>query len=495
MSYIINTYNGTQLTVIADGTVDNTTTELTLIGKNYSGYGTLQNDNFVYLLENFANVSAPTKPVAGQLWFDSSVNKLKLYDKNLNWRTISGADTSTGEPSYLTEGDFWFDTINKQLYVYSSTGYNLIGPPQTNSGNTSFETLTVTDTNSNTHEIIAASVNGTTIFTVSTDATFTLLPNISAISGFIDIHPGITLVNTADPLNPGYTTPGVVASYKFYGTSSNTDTMNISLNGGGIKPAVQATVAVPTSSDKTSIVSRDNLGDIYVNNLHGDVIGTATKALTMQVNNGTTLVNDIQATTFIPDTTDKTSIVSRDAVGDIYANIFNGTATKANTLLVSGYYYEASINTILNGITGSNIAVRDNAGDIYANIFHGTATTAQYADLAEKYLADQEYEFGTVVMVGGDKEVIASIIGARAIGVVSENPAFMMNTDLKNGTYIALKGRVPVKVNGIVKKGDSLVPDNNGVARIQSNSSEHVFAISLENSDITDTKLIEAVIL
>ena len=485
MSYIINTYNGNQLTVIADGTVDNTT-ELSLVGKNYSGYGTFQNDNFIYLLENFANVSAPTKPISGQLWFDNSSNKLKVYDKNLNWKTISGADTSTGFPSYLTEGDFWFDTIKNQLYVYSTSGYKLIGPPQVESGTSSFQVSTVTDTSGTLHDIITASVKGTTIFTVSNDATFTLLPSISPISGFIDIHPGLTLANTTDVLNPGYTTQGVLP-FKFYGTSTNTDTINIIKADASTKPLVNATVSVPTTSDKTSVVSRDEFGDIYANNLYANVTGTINQANTLLVGSS----YESASIAAIPNT-----IAARDSVGDIYANTFHGTATVANSLLVSGYYYSGSINTILNGITGSNIAVRDNAGDLEANTFKGTATSAQYADLAEKYLADQIYDYGTVIMIGGDKEVTASIIGSRAIGVVSENPAFMMNKDLKNGTYIALKGRVPVKIIGKVKKGDSLIPSQiAGIAEVGDLNSRNVFAIALESSNNDNTKLIEAVIL
>ena len=84
--------------------------------------------------------------------------------------------------------------------------------------------------------------------------------------------------------------------------------------------------------------------------------------------------------------------------------------------------------------------------------------------MAEKYLADTEYEVGTVVAIGGEKEVTAAKYGDRAIGVVSENPAFMMNKDLEGGTYIALKGRVPVKIIGAVQKGQRLVAANDGTA-------------------------------
>ena len=87
MSYSINKSNGSLLTVIPDGSLDNST-NLLLVGKNYSGYGTFQNENFVYLLENFSNSTEPSKPLIGQLWFDSATNKLKFYDSNFTFGLI-----------------------------------------------------------------------------------------------------------------------------------------------------------------------------------------------------------------------------------------------------------------------------------------------------------------------------------------------------------------------------------------------------------------------
>ena len=132
---------------------------------------------------------------------------------------------------------------------------------------------------------------------------------------------------------------------------------------------------------------------------------------------------------------------------------------------------------------------------VYARNFYGTSTTAQYADLAEKYLADQEYPIGTVVAVGGDAEVTASQFGDLAIGVVSDKPAYMMNSELEGGTYIALKGRVPVSVVGAIRKGQRLIATNNGCAVAGVPASNNVFAVALETSDNIDVKLIEAVIL
>jgi hypothetical protein len=115
--------------------------------------------------------------------------------------------------------------------------------------------------------------------------------------------------------------------------------------------------------------------------------------------------------------------------------------------------------------------------------------------LAEKYLADAEYPVGTVMMVGGDAEVTAANWGSRAIGVVSANPAYIMNDDLEGGTAIALKGRVPVRIIGAIRKGDRIIASAGGLASAGVAHSNDVIGISLEsNSDISE-KLVECVIL
>ena len=104
MAYTINRFDTSQLTVVEDGTIDQTT-DIKLVGKNYAGYGEIQNENFVFLLENFAGANLTTKPISGQLWFDSSNSKLKFYD-GTKWRTTGGAEISATSPAGLAEGDF-----------------------------------------------------------------------------------------------------------------------------------------------------------------------------------------------------------------------------------------------------------------------------------------------------------------------------------------------------------------------------------------------------
>jgi hypothetical protein len=222
--------------------------------------------------------------------------------------------------------------------------------------------------------------------------------------------------------------------------------------------------------------SAANLVGTLTGNVSGNVTGTASNATALD-----SKLPSIAATI--------NTVAIRDASGNITANRFTGIADKADQLLVGATYRSTATTP-----TADTIAARDASGDIYASLFQGTATAARYADLAEKYLADAEYEVGTVVVVGGTAEVTASSYGELAIGVVSANPAFMMNKDLEGGTYIALKGRVPVKVTGAVKKGDRLVAGDWGCAQAAADRLD-VFAVALESSDDAGVKLIEAVVL
>jgi hypothetical protein len=120
MAYTVNKTDGTILATVADGTID-TTTDLTLIGKNYAGYGEFFNENLVKLLENFSNTSAPASPVAGQMWWDKTNNLLKVYT-GTSFKTVSSSTASASTPATgSVTGDLWWDTTNGQLKVYNGS--------------------------------------------------------------------------------------------------------------------------------------------------------------------------------------------------------------------------------------------------------------------------------------------------------------------------------------------------------------------------------------
>jgi hypothetical protein len=180
MSYIIKKTDGTVLTEIIDGLVDQAATDLTLIGKNYSSYGTALNENFVYMLENFANISQPNNPIVGQLWFDTSVNRLQVYN-GTGFVAASGAFISSGAPPLLNAGDLWVDSYNEQLHFYNGDQVILAGPIyNAQQGVSGFVVRDVLDVNNSYHTIVLLYV-ATALFGIySTDEFVPLL----AISGF-----------------------------------------------------------------------------------------------------------------------------------------------------------------------------------------------------------------------------------------------------------------------------------------------------------------------
>ena len=157
------------------------------MGRNYAGYGEIQNENFVHLLENFASGNAPSRPLDGQIWFDTAANKLKFYD-GVKFRTTGGAEVGTTQPAGLTTGDFWWDTGNDQLYAYNGTSFVLVGPQGVGATTTQLKSRTVKDTLNVDQPIIEGIVDDATVFIIS-DSTFTIntVDPLQFITGFDNI--------------------------------------------------------------------------------------------------------------------------------------------------------------------------------------------------------------------------------------------------------------------------------------------------------------------
>jgi hypothetical protein len=117
MAYVINKFSGEQLIVLEDGTID-TSTSLGLVGRNYVGYGETQNENFVFLLENFANDAPPSRPLAGQTWFNTTNNVVNVYD-GVSWAPVGAAILDPIAPEFPNDGTLWVDTTVNQLKIWS----------------------------------------------------------------------------------------------------------------------------------------------------------------------------------------------------------------------------------------------------------------------------------------------------------------------------------------------------------------------------------------
>ena len=493
MPYNINKYNNDLAATVEDGTVDNSL-DIKLIGKNYAGYGEVQNENFVFLLENFAGESPPPKKITGQIWFDSTSSKLKFYD-GTQFRTTGGAEIGGSEPTGLTTGDFWFNTTTNQLYAWNDDdgAFSLIGPQAVaNADTTQLRSRSVTDTTDGTHAIIEAVVDGAVVYIISSTE-FTLKNSVNAIAGFSVVKKGLTLINTPN-VTAGSDVQGVTGSdYRFWGTASNSEKLggvaavNFVRNDVSTLPSVAirfSDLGYTVGNDDDIACYIEGTTPVFENQLSSTIEFRTTSS-------GTQVPLKLVGADLLPGT-DNVSDIGSNALrySTMYAVSFNGTATTTDAVNVAGNARAASTSA-----TGNTIAARTADGDILARFFDGTATEAYYADLAEKYLADAEYEVGTVMMVGGEKEITASTTGKRAIGAVSAHPAFLMNKSLEGGTIVALKGRVPVKVVGAVKKGDELVAADNGCATATESQTTKVFAIALTSSDDAGVKLVEALIL
>ena len=154
MSYRINRTDGELLLELTDGTIDTTTTDLTLIGRNYKGFGEWINENFVKVLENFASTQQPVNPLTGQLWYDKQDQRLKVYNGTF-FRPASGTVVNSDEPSNLVEGDIWIDNENNRLYIYDGSELTLVGPTyDAGQGRTGFESDSQIDINNITHTIL-----------------------------------------------------------------------------------------------------------------------------------------------------------------------------------------------------------------------------------------------------------------------------------------------------------------------------------------------------
>ena len=153
MSYKLNKTDGTLLVDLVDGSLDTTTTSIGLIGKNYSGFGETLNENQIKMLENFANTSAPSVPLIGQLWYDKSQGRIKVYD-GTTFRESGGPIVSTSQPANLVSGDLWLNSLTNQLYFYDGTDLELAGPIYTaQQGKTGMEAVTSLDTQNNSKTI------------------------------------------------------------------------------------------------------------------------------------------------------------------------------------------------------------------------------------------------------------------------------------------------------------------------------------------------------
>ena len=292
MAYTINLTDGSVFATIPDGTI-NTTSSMTLIGKNYAGYGDFLDENFMHLLENSADTSAPGAPLTGQLWWDKGNNLLKVYN-GTTFKTISAATASTTAPTGNVTGDLWYDITNQLLKVWTGTAWLTVGPSVVSG--TGAQANTIVDNLSVSHDVIEFYVDNSLIGIISKDSTFT--PG-SAITGFANIRPGFQLSSAS-------------ATYLFQGTATNAQTLdgldstqfirndaNATtsgtfgiLNDSGLSVGVDSDFRASVSGSTVTLANQTSGGNI---NFSVNISGTPTTVMTINGANGTISGNQINA--------------------------------------------------------------------------------------------------------------------------------------------------------------------------------------------------------
>ena len=510
MAYKINNTFGTLLVTLADGTIDVATTDLTLIGKGYAGFGEKLNENLIKLLENFNNTTAPVNKVQGQMWYDKTNNQINVYTGS-KWKPVGSTVNSATAPTNAVTGDMWFDTTNTQLYVYTGTAWTLIGPTTVaGSGVTQVLTETPEDSTGTKRSILKLVANDTVVGVVSnlafTPSSTETLGAALITAGFSTIAQGIQLSSS-------------VSSAKFRGTATDSDLL------GGVAPAnYLRSDAADTINGRLTIQSDDGIrigaGNDVTMTLSSDDF---TIAQTTQDKDIIFTVNDGGTTKEALRITGSTGRIDHLRVGDLTVD---GTQTILNTTTLSVEDNIIELNRNISGSagmpnytglkvnrgetsssteqnlywvwdetyandesTGSGIGAAGGAWtafmsaqtqgnieaptlvDIRANVVHATSTASRYADLAERYEADCQTEVGDVVKLGGDAEITLcnEQYSDAVFGVISENPAYLMNAEAGNNDshpMVALKGRVLVKLQGTGKAGDRIVSAGKGEAMV-----------------------------
>ena len=322
MAYVINNTRGTAITTITDGTVDNTTS-LQLFGKSYSGFGEGLNENLVKLLENSASSSAPSAPLRGELWFDTSVNQIKVYD-GTSFKPTGGAKSQATAPTSPSAGDIWHDTDDDQLYFYTGSAWILAGPVYTKGQTLSGWKIETIADDGGVNKVVSSMYVGNTRTGILSKETFT--PG-SSISGFAEVYAGLTLNSTLGAVYQGANSAQSAA----LDVSSTSNTSATVIAGGNFlrSDAANTTTGALTIDTDSGII----IGDEQEVTITIDGSGHATIAQTREDKDLSFTVNDGLVT--------KTPIAITGSTGNI---TLTGDVTISGNLNISGEYNSSVSN-------------------------------------------------------------------------------------------------------------------------------------------------------
>jgi hypothetical protein len=428
MAYQINKTDGTIVATVADGQVDNLSTDITLIGKNYSGFGESLNENFIKLLENFSNTTSPIHPIKGQIWYDSSESKVKIYN-GTDFVPVSSATISSTQPTTLAIGDLWFDDVRAQLYFFDGTNPILLAPSYSSTqGLSGFRVDSILDTLNQTRVITSLYNNGILLGIFSKDS-FT---------------PKVEIIGYTGSIEPGFNA-GTLADFKIRATATNSERL-------GGAPA--------TTYVRTDAASAIN-GQLRITSDLGIVVGSAGQA-SLYVNSGDTYISNSATDRNLYlnvrkgiNQEDAVVIDSSDRTIGFYLGYPDSIVTTGGDLVVTGNLTVEGTTTTINT---STVVVEDK-NIVIANVTSPTDSTANGAGItikgdtdktiayseADNWLAFSEtvnlasgkalYIGGTLVIDGNSLgSAITSIPGVSSFGtqnVVNIGPGAPAVTELR----------------------------------------------------------------
>lgn len=358
MAYQINKTDGSIVSTVADGQVDTLSTDITLIGKNYSGFGEALNENFIKLLENFSSTTEPIHPIKGQIWFDTSENKLKVYN-GTSFIPVSSATISNTQPETLAIGDLWWDDVAGQLYFYDGSAPILIGPAYSLAqGLSGLKVESILDTLNQTRVITYLYNNGILLGIFAKDS-FTPKSEIIGFSGSIQ---------------PGFNA-GTLAGIKFNVTCTNseqlggapattyvrTDTSN-AING-QLRVTTDLGIIIGSAGQSNLYVTS---GDIYMSN------AASNKKLILNVRKGINQENAI-------------SIDAATRQIDLYSSFSDSLVNMGGNLIVNG---DLTVNGTTTTISTTEVTVEDKNITI-ANVDTPTDSTADGAGITIRGTTDK----------------------------------------------------------------------------------------------------------
>lgn len=314
MAYIINKFSGEQLVVLEDGTID-TSTSLGLVGRNYVGYGEIQNENFVYLLENFANEFPPSKPLTGQIWFNTGDNSANVYNGDF-WNPIGTATVSATAPDNPNAGVLWVDTAANQLKIWLGDQWRFIGPESVPGFGSTRARATLLDDSVGDPRPVVFLETDNKVIAICTSEAFTINPS-TAVSGFSNnLISGINLSSTAR-INGSITgnsgssdklsTPRSINGVSFDGTqnitvkSSTTNKLKAGPNiiGNDFDGSSELTWSIDSTPSNSigKIVSRNSEGGFSAGTITATFVGTLNG--NVDITTGTSKFNIVEANTFV----------------------------------------------------------------------------------------------------------------------------------------------------------------------------------------------------